>query len=324
MSFLEDLAKWGIRGVGAIGGGIAGGIAGGPGGALAGGSAGLGLGNALDNMLFPSDDAASLYENLKYTDPNNDPAYKAAIGKLQEYAKGGLTSEDKARLMENLSGAGQFANGQRGAIENSMAERGGPNVGLSSVLQNQATQGAASRVSSATSQADAMQQQRAQMASAELSRQLAMNAQMQNQFALSKTGGQAQYTGAGAAAQNANLSATTNQLGNLGMTYYLNGQKKPGGDGQGGAPATAPPPGIQLPGNVPDLRPAAWNTYQPQDGWGGFKGTGLPMEYSWGEQSPQAGSAPSTETASRVQQPDNNIYNYPGNYGRPGGWGRGF
>lgn len=208
---------------------------------------------------------AAMYENLKYTDPSSDPKYAAALDQLRSYSTGGLTAADRAREYEALGEANNFASGQTGEIAQDAAARGGGGVGVNQIREQVAAQGAAKRLGEADVNTAGMAAQRALMAQQEFARQMQINSEMQNQFALMKAGGQAgaiknlqDIKEREAAAQNANRDALTNELASLAM----------------GAPlpktATAAPTSSQIAGVGSNLNLPS-SGYVPQDGYGGFR-----------------------------------------------------
>lgn len=193
------------------------GSSGGPGiGTAIGGVAG-GLEGFLESLFTGGgdDDARKYIEGLKFSDPRDDPSYSGALDKLKSYSTGQVLPEDRAREAHALDQAQQFAQGQTGAIQARSQAQGGGNLGMASALENQAGQGAASRLSAADTDTASMASQRGAMASQELMRQLSSLTQMQNQFAAMKAGKMADIASSEQLARQQNIDSAVGAAGNL-------------------------------------------------------------------------------------------------------------
>lgn len=227
MGLWDDVLTVGGGAVGGVGGFFAGGPAGAAVGASLGGSLGHAIGGRVDGTPGEEEakQLAALYDNLKYTDPSSDPRYAAALKQLQEYEKGGLTPEDRAREYEALGSAQNFAAGESGAIAQDAAARGGGGAGVNSVRAQVAAQGTAKRLGSADVAIAGDAAKRAFAAQQEFARQMQINTEMQNQFAEWKAGGQAagiknlqDLKEREASAQNANTQGLLNSVGGMGLS----------------------------------------------------------------------------------------------------------
>lgn len=206
MSFLEDLARYGLP----LAGGAAGTFFGGPVGGAIGGSIGNMLGSA-----FQGDAGRSDIENLQYNDPRSDPAYAGALANLKRYSTGEVLPEDRMREAHALEQSSEMARGETGAVQARAQSQGGGNVGLMSVLENQANQGAAQRLSHADIDTAGMASDRGRQASEELMHQLQTLSQMQNQFAAMKSGKLADISSSEQSARNANFNSAWGGAMNL-------------------------------------------------------------------------------------------------------------
>lgn len=183
-----------------------------------------------------------LYDALQYKDPMSDPGYAASMGQLQKWGTGELSPEDRAREYEALGQAQSLAGGEQGAIAQDAASRGGGGAGVNSVRAQVAAQGAASRVARADVSSSGMAASRAIDAQREFSRQMAMNADLQNRFAIQKTGalsGAYKDIGAAAEAEQAALNSNLHSFIGTVADAYQGVTAKPKAASSAAAPATA-------------------------------------------------------------------------------------
>lgn len=165
---------------------------GGPVGGVVGGGIGLltGLFGGDDEAEQIARQRAEWYERLM-RDYSVDPQVKKAMQMFEEEAnRSGLGPQEKAMLLESMSQSGEFARGREGAIESHMRAAGGGrgSEGASAIMQEQASQAAAGRVSRAGTDALATADRRRLAAMQTFLQGSQRNQEMLNQYRIAAAG----------------------------------------------------------------------------------------------------------------------------------------
>lgn len=228
-------------GVGAIAGGLIGGIAG-----LFGG----GDDDAIQAQIKLWQDAITRFQN--------DPTDKEALAQLQSLTQAGLTDQERSEMLTAATSAGAFSRGQRQAIQQTAAARGGgvSSSGMSTANQELAAQGASQSYAQQAQQAAGQASQRRTAAVEAYNQELDRRQQLMQYL-------QSGLSGAYAGEQNYNEANTEAMMQNIaaGGSAAVGALKMPGG---AKAPAAAAPPPTYTvnPVTGPSLTPLASN-YSP-------------------------------------------------------------
>jgi hypothetical protein len=235
------MANW-KSGLGGAASGAAAGAAFGPWGAAIGG----GIGGLLG--LFGDDDSAAedaarqrlkIFEDLKNQYLGPDSASKAALDRLEQLSKTGLSDEDRAAAYNLLDQADTMARGREDALreEQAQAGRGASSSGLDAALRAQASQAAAGRQTQGEVGLAGIAAGRRSAALSAFLEQKARNDQMLNQWKLAVAGGTADsLTHLQDLYERENYASTQNlyhgldSLGGAALYSKITGKTSPGAD----------------------------------------------------------------------------------------------